>query len=247
MVAAVLGVVGYGGWFGYANYIKPGADAKQAMADLADLKAKFEEKEVALKEAAEALEASEKDNERLETSMKLLKIERRIANVTVLEKGKDDEGNPYMEVAFTEVDERGEQVGATRNYTVKGEKLYVDGWIVSFEDKYIEENDELRAASLFVFKSIYGDEEKPAEGQSLDMDTANNGPPGIYKSANKVAFEQKIWGDFWRVSNDDGLQKDLGIRAAYGFAGYVKPIEGKTYQAHIRASGGMTLTPIEEP
>ena len=247
MLACVLGVVSYGGWFGYTNYIKPGAEAKKAMADLADLKAKFEEKEAALKETAQALEASEEDNERLETSMKLLKIQRRLANVTVLETGKDDEGNPFMEVGFTEVDERGEQVGSTRNFTIKGEFLYLDGWVVTFEDKYVEGNDELRAASLFVFKSIYGDQEKPADGQSLDMNSADSGPPGIYKSAKKVAFEQKIWGDFWKVSNDEGLQKEYGIRAAYGHSSYVKGIEGKTYRAHIRASGAMTLTPIEEP
>ena len=105
----------------------------------------------------------------------------------------------------------------------------------------------MRAASLYVFKSIYGDQENPSDGQSLDMSESEKGAPGIYKSAKKVAFEQKIWGDFWKVSNDEGLQKELGIRATHGLAGYIKPVEGKTYQVHIRASGGMTLTPIEEP
>ena len=135
MLAVVMGIVGYGGWYGYTNYIKPGAQAKQAIADLEALKVKYKANE-------EALAAANKDNERLTTSLKLLKIQRRIANLTVLEKGKDEEGNPYMEVAFTEVNEQGETVGSTRNYTVKGEKLYVDGWIVSFEDKYVEQADD---------------------------------------------------------------------------------------------------------
>lgn len=240
LLVGVFAIVGYGGWFGYTNYIKPGAEAKQALADLEELKVKYQANE-------EALQAATEDNERLATSMKLLKIERRIANLTVLEKGKDENGKPYMEVAFTEVDEQGESIGATRNYVVQGEKLYVDGWIVSFDDKYIEESDELRSASMYVFKSIYGDQEKPSEGQSLDMESADGGAPGIYRSAEKRDFEEKIWGDFWKVSNDINLQKDLGIRASHGLAGYVKPEEGKTYQVHIRASGGMTLNPIEEP
>ena len=240
LLVGVVGILGFGGWYGYTNYIKPGADAKQAMADLEELKLKYQANE-------EALQAANEKNERLETSNKLLKINRRIANLTVLEKGKDQYGEPFMEVAFTEVDEEGKDVGVTRNYVVKGEKLYVDGWIVTFDDKYVENADELRSASIYVFKSIYGDQEKPSEGQSLDLESANGGAPGIYKSAKKREFEDKIWGDFWKVSNDIDLQRELGIRAVHGLAPYIQPIEGKTYQVHMRASGGMTLNPISEP
>jgi len=247
LVMGVAGAIGYGGWFGYNNYIKPGAEAKQAIADLDALKSKFSANEEALKKSKFALAVSERDKERLETSLKLLKIKKRVANLTVMEKGKDPEGNPYMEVSFTEVDERGEPVGATRIYTVKGEKLYVDGWVASFEDKYVEQADELRSASMFVFKSIYGDEERPSEGQSLDKVSANGGAPGIYKSAGKREFEEKIWADFWKLSNDLSLQKELGISAIHGMAGYIKPQEGKTYQVHMKASGTMSLNPIEEP
>ncbi len=240
LLVGVFAILGFGGWYGYTNYIKPGAEAKQALADLEALKVKHQATE-------EALEAATIDNERLETSIKLLKIQRRVANLTVLEKGKDEDGKPFMEVEFSEVNEQGDIIGSARNYVVYGEKLYVDGWIVSFEDKYVENADELRSASMYVFKSIYGDNEKPSEGQSLDMESANGGAPGIYKSAQKRAFEDKIWGDFWKVSNDIGLQEELGIRAVHGQASYIKPIEGKTYQIHMRASGGMTLNPIEEP
>ena len=246
LALVVVGGLGYGSWFGYNNYIKPGAQAKQALADLDDLQKKYAEQEVALKTSLVELEESKELNDRLETSMKLLKVDRRIANVTVLEKSMDDDG-PFMEVQFTEVDEDDNQVGISRNYTIRGEKLYIDGWVVTFEDEYVENADELRAASLYVFKSIYGDEEKPADGQKLDEATQDNRPPGIYADDQKRQFEQKIWNDFWRVSNDYHLQEELGIRASHGLAGYVKPIEGKTYQVHIRASGGMTLSPIEEP
>lgn len=240
LLVGVVGILGFGGWYGYTNYIKPGAEAKRALADLEELKLKYQANE-------EALQAANKNNERLETSIKLLKINRRIANLTVLEKGEDEYGEPFMEVAFTEVNEEGKNVGATRNYVIKGEKLYVDGWIATFDDKYVENADELRSASIYVFKSIYGDREKPSEGQSLDSESANGGAPGIYKSDQKREFEDKIWGDFWKVSNDIHMQKELGIRAVHGLAPYIQPVEGKTYQVHMRASGGMTLNPIEEP
>jgi hypothetical protein len=246
LALGLVGGLGFFGWFGYTNYIKPGAMAKQAIADLEEMKLEFERQEEALQVSEKALLATRKINERLETSMKLLKVDRRIANVTVIEKSKDDEG-PFMEVQFTEVDKDDRPIGISRNFTIRGEKLYVDGWIVSFDDKYVEDADELRAASLYVFKSIYGDQEKPVDGQKLDVASQDSPAPGIYNDNTKRDFEQKIWGDFWKVSNDSYLQQELGIRASHGLAGYVKPIEGKTYQVSIRASGGMTLTPIEEP
>jgi hypothetical protein len=261
LVVGACGVVGYGGWFGYDNYVKPSVQAKQAIADLADLKSQFAEtenalkqtaaelevSETALKQTAAELEVSQELNERLETSMKLLKVDRRIANVTVLEKGKNEDGSPFMEVSFSEVDQDGEQIGAAKNFTLLGEKFYVDGWVASFEDKYIEEADELRAASLFAFKSIYGDAEMPKNAQRLDSDSQDLGPPGIYRDEKKREFEQQIWSDFWKVCNDPYLQQDLGIRAIQGQTSYVQPLEGKTYQINIRASGGMSLKPIEEP
>lgn len=243
----LLGAVGYGGWFGYDNYIKPGAQAKQALADLADLEAEFKKQEEELLKSQTQLKVVEQLNDRLETSMKLLKVDRRIANVTCLEKGKDETGESYMEVSFTEVDENNEPIGAAKNYTVKGEKLYVDGWVVTFEDQYIEDADELRAASLYVFKSIYGDAEPPRDGQRLDSSSGDQGPPGIYADERKREFEQKIWKDFWEFSNDLELQREMGIRAAYGAAPYIKPEEGKTYQVQIRSSAGWSFAPIDEP
>ena len=247
LVVGACGVVGYGGWFGYDNYVKPSVQAKQAIADLEDLKAQFAKTETALKQTAADLEASEVLNERLETSMKLLKVDRRIANVTVLDVGKSEDGSPFMEVSFTEVDRDSEPIGASKIYTLQGEKFYVDGWVASFEDKYVEQADELRSASIFSFKSIYGDAEMPRDAQRLDSDSQGDGPPGIYRDGEKRGFEQQIWTDFWKACNDTHLQHELGIRAIHGQSSYIKAVEGKTYQVNIRASGGISLGAIDEP
>ena len=239
MLLSITGVVGYGGWFGYDNYVRPGFEAKQAKADLATIQAEYAEQ-------SEKLQQIERLNERLETSLKLLKVDRRIANVTVLEKGIGEDEQPYMEVRFSEVDEFGNVIGSPRDYTILGEKFYIDGWVATFEDKYIENADELRSASMFVFKSIYGDAERPKDGQRLDTQTAEHGPPGIYRSDRQNEFEQKIWSDFWAVCNNRDLQKELGIRASQGEAPYIVGEEGKTYQVNIRASGGMSLQLIDE-
>jgi hypothetical protein len=84
------------------------------------------------------------------------------------------------------------------------------------------------------------------DGQRLDAQTVEFGPPGVYKSERQTAFEQQIWRDFWKVCNDRQLQKELGIRASQGQASYLEAEEGKTYQVNIRSSGGMSLTPLDE-
>ena len=253
LLVGVCGAVGYGGYVGYENYVKPSQEAKQAMQDLEVLKEDFakqaeqlKQNQLQLEQTAEELKISEELNERLETSMKLLKVDRRIANITVLEKGTDDEGEPFMEVSFTEVDEHGEQVGYTKNYVIKGEKVYIDGWVASFDDKYVEQADELRSASIFAFKSIYGDAEMPKNAQRLDAESQSDAP-GIYKDSKQRDFEQKIWSDFWAVCNDNSLQEELGIRTVQGQTSYLKPELGRTYQVKIRASGGMELDPVDEP
>ena len=187
LVLGAVSAVGYGGYFGYNNYVKPSQEAKQAIADLANLKEEFTQQGIALQKTTEL-------NERLETSMKLLKVDRRMANVTVLKKSRDENGNPFLEVSFTEVNEDDEPIGSTKNFMLKGDKFYIDGWVATFEDEYIEKADELRGTSMFAFKSIYGDAEAPRDGQRLDI--ASNGVPGIYKDEHKREFEDKIWSDF---------------------------------------------------
>ena len=237
LLVGFLGITGYCGWLGYDKYVKPGIEAEAAKAQVGELTGLLE---LAQQKQAELAE----QNDRMTTSLKLLTTDRRVANVEILEKDEDEDGKPYMEVRFTEVDRAGEPIGSARDYTLYGDQFFVDCWIASFEDEYIQQADELRNASIFAFKSIYGDDEKPRDAQRLDVESSD-GPPGIYNDLRKRAFEEKIWKDFWAVCNDRGRQKELGIRAAYGQANHMVAQAGQKYQVVIRSSGGVSLTPIE--
>ena len=252
LIVCVCGVMGYFGYFGYETYIKPSQEAKQAIEDLATLKSEHEKQRNQLLESQKKLEVINQQldtanelNERLAISMKLLKTDKRVANIKVLGFDEDDEGNQLMDVSFTDVGPDGEEVGSPKTFTIKGTKIYIDGWVVAFEDKYVEEADELRGASLFVFKSIYGDGEAPRDGQRLDVDSREL--PGLYHDNRKSEFAQKIWSDFWGVSNDPHRQDELGIRASYGQATYVLGEEGATYQVEIRSSGTLGIKVVNEP
>ena len=148
-------------------------------------------------------------------------------------------------VRFTEFDEFGDPIGPSKDFTLRGDRMYVDCWIVTFDDKYVEQADALRSASMCVFKGIYGDLDGPNESQPLD-DDSSEGYPVAYSAGDRSEFADQIWGDFWRLANDEVSQKELGIRAAYGQANYMRVEPGKTYRVNVRSSGGGSLEPVEE-
>jgi len=243
MLAGVLGVLGWGGYVGYNSYIKPGMEANQAIEKLAEVEKQLAEKDAALVENKKELKVVTEEKEKLQTSLKLLKIDRRMGNIEVLEKSQNEKGEPTLLVRFTEVDELGNPVGSSRDFTLRGDKLYIDCWIVQFQDKYVEQEDLLRSASLCVFKSIFGEIDGPMGAFALDNQTQHQ--PGIYKDDEQNRFEEKIWSDFWAVSNDPSRQDELGIRASHGQANYVKAETGMVYQVKIRSSGAASLEPID--
>ena len=235
MMLAVAGGLGYVTWFGYSNYIAPGIEAKQAMAELKTLKEEFQSLET-------QLETTTAEKDRLATSLKLLKLDKRAAFVEVMEIGIDDKEQSYLEVRFTEIDPDGNPIGASRDFTLQGETFFIDTWMAKFQDRYIEEADGLRGASLFKFKRIFGDDEKPSEAQSLEHTSSE--VPEFYKQKAVSDFEKQIWSDFHAVCNDPKRQDELGIRAVGGQAPHIKAEEGRTYKVTIRATGDISLNPI---
>jgi len=235
LMLAVAGVLGFGGYTGYKKYIVPGIEGKQAMEKLASLQTKYDEQEEQLKTVSD-------QNEKLSTSMKLLKVDRRMAHITVDRKYVDESGNKMLEVSFSELDDKGKVIGSTREFTLKGDKFFIDCWVAKFEDKYIEQADPLRSATIVAFKSIFGDEMKHVDALPLDDFTK----PGVYAQTVQSAFEKQIWADFAKACNDPEVQKDLGIRAIHGSASYLMPVEGKTYELTVRSSGSISLVPLTE-
>jgi len=237
MMLAVAGGLGYVTWFGYYNYIAPGIKAKHALAELEMLKSDFQSLEA-------QLETTTAEKDRLATSLKLLKLDKRAAFVEVMEKGVDDKEQPYLEVRFTEVDPEGNPIGSSKDFTLQGETFFIDTWMAKFEDRYVEQADGLRGAALFKFKRIFGDDEKPSAAQSLEHTSSE--VPEFYKQKAVSDFEKQIWSDFHAVCNDPGRQDELGIRAVGGQAPHIKAEEGRTYKVVIRATGDISLNPVEK-
>lgn len=247
LMLAVVGVVGYGVYLGYENFVRPKIAAQL---ELAKAKKNLEKVSLELNSALKEVEVQketiivlEKEKERLETAMRLLKVDHRLARIKVLEVGTDSKiDRAYTKVEFQEVSKDGKPLGKGKVFRLSGEKIYVDCWVVKFDDKYVEESDLHRATSLCIFKSIYGNIDGPENGISLEEENAR---PVAYENGYQVSdFEKKIWEDFWKFANEPKLGKEMGIRANHGQVNYVLAEEGKVYQIDLRASDGLTIRSI---
>lgn len=252
LALVVVGVLGVGGWFGYETVNENKLTQKRlatATAELADVKGQLESaNETIVEQGAEISELNlTVEEQSLEIArLHLLKVDHRVARLRILDQFNDnDTGETFTKVSFVELDDRNEEIGAPKKYTVKGEQIYVDGWVVKFDDKYVEDADLYRATALFIFRRLYGDGQEPRGGELLDTEGS---APKIYTRGDEMSdFEKRIWDDFWSVANNKSKQDELGIHAAHGLSAHVKAKKGMTYRVELGATGDVSLIPEDAP
>ncbi len=233
ILLALLGIFAYLGYFVYAKYVQPGFEAERIRQAMNALQVRFDQQSEELAKT--------------QTALKLIKVDHRKAFIKILEKGTEqNSGEPYFDVEFIEVDKAGRAISAPRQFRLRGSLMFVDSWVVKFDDKYIEQAEDLRGASLCVFKSIWGDIDGRKEGHSLDRVDGENRT--AYETAEPMSeFERKIWEDFWEVANNPHRQAEMGIRANHGQVNYLRVEPGMVYEVDLRASDGLTLRASQEP
>jgi hypothetical protein len=247
---AIVGGLGIGGWYGYKTYNAKDLAIEEAEQQLVSMRGELEKKSVLLKEKDDTIESlnvevqkKQKEIERLDTAMRLLKVDHRVARLTVLDQVHDPDSDKVVtRLEFQELDDQAKPIDAPKQFDIPGDVVYVDSWVVKFDDKYVEAADLHRSTSLVLFRRAFGEHQKPLDGVALDE---VGGRPKVYgRSGDEMPeFESKIWRDFWSVANDEAKQKGLGIRAAHGEAPSIKVQKGKAYRVELRASGGLTITP----
>ncbi len=188
------------------------------------------------------LAAKQHELERVELALKLMKVEERVARVVVLDQTPAKAGSrATSRVRFEEVDAGGKTIGTPKEITIDGDLLYVDAWVVKFEDLYVEQGDPLRSASLVLFRRLFGEHQAPSDGVSIDAPGAR---PAAYGGATGMSeLEQTVWKEFWDFANDPRRAAALGIRAAHGEADSIKLKRGAVYTITKRSSGGLTIQP----
>jgi hypothetical protein len=252
LALVIVGVLGFGGWVGYRNYnasdraMREQSEALEtARQELAAREAALRQKDAHIADLNVTIERKDEEIAQLDTKLRLLKVDRRIAHLTVDDQRTDPEtGQTTTVITFVEVNEEGHPIGQARTFELKGDMVYLDHWVVKFDDKYVEEADLDRATSIVLFRRIFGEFQEPAQGFTIDE--VGTRPTAYGRGGQMSEFEEKIWGDFWSIANDPEQAKELGIRAAHGEAVSIKAEPGKRYQVQLRASGGLSITPLPE-
>ena len=260
LAVLMVGLISAGGYYGYRTYNARDLAMKAAEEELSTVRVQLAEKENRLEEQQRELTAKDQQitelnadikmkNEKivkLDTSLRLLKVNHRVAWLTVLEQDIDPETKQLYTIGqFVEVNDKGEKLGEPRQFRINGDVVYVDNWVVKFDDKYVEQAEIERSTSLVLFRRIFGEAQTPNDGIPLD---AVGSRPQAYGNGNQMsAFEKQIWDDFWTIANDEAQAKEMGIRAAHGEAPSMKLQKGKSYKIQLRASDGLSITPDSGP
>lgn len=245
LAMVVVGAVAAAGFFGWHKYNENDLAFSQVSSDLKKTKEELDQANDLLVKANVEIEQLNVEVEKLETARRLLKMDSRVARLRVLDKKADDAGVIHTTLEFVELDDQNLEIGKPKRITIEGEEIYVDYWVVQFDDKYVEEADIDRGTSIALFRRIFSEKRKPEDGFLLDE--PNSLPAKYAQGRVPSEFEQKIWNDFWTIAHDEKAAAAMGIRAMHDQAVAYKVETGRTYLVNLRASAGLTVVPEPGP
>ena len=264
---AIVGLISVGGWIGFRSYFADkfalmeteerlalsDAEIVRLSQDLDDKTSRIEKLDAQLtasrveaKQLARDVQEKIKEIKRLETAVTLLKVDHRLARIDVLsQQGSKEDGDLVTEFSFVEVDKDGNPLDQARHFSIEGDVLYLDAWVVKFTDEYVEQGDLLRSTSICLFRRLFGENQHPSDGFSIDP--VGSQPVAYRTDSQPSEFEQRLWSRFWDFANDPQMARKEGVRAAHGTAPYIKLRPGKRYRVQLRASDGLSIIPETTP
>ena len=224
-----LVIVGMVGWYGYYSY-----EGSREVTFLRD-------EVTALRWDKETLT---RELKRLHTALQLHKVDHRVAQLVVLDQKLVENGqNLSTTFQFVEVDEQGQGLSEAHTFSIVGDVVYIDAWVVKFADEHIEQADPFRSTSICLFRRLFGEFQTPHEGFVLDPDGSR---PVAYGHGSGLSdVERDLWSKFWYFANHPEEASKKGIRAIHGEAPSIKLEKNKLYTIELRASGGLSIRVTE--
>lgn len=175
----------------------------------------------------------------LETALRLLKVDHRLARIEILSQDVAADGTATTHLRFTELDAAGAAAGPGQETAVQGRRVYVESLVVKFGDDYVEGGDFLRGTSICLFTRVFGEDQKPNDGAPLEV--AGRRPRVYAGDEAPDPFYDDLWARFWEYANDPEAAKARGVRAIHGEAPFLEVAPGKRYLLELRASGGLSF------
>lgn len=229
-----VALIGAGGWFVYNKYYEHALELEEKDRQMAEM---AEQHQAAIAEKNAEIE-------RLDLSLKLLKVDHLMAELYVVDQWTNDDGQLMTKVEFVEVDDERHRLDRPRTFTIKGDEVSVYGWVAKFQDEYVEQGDPLRGKALYMFKNIHGSD-GTEHGHALDR--PGELPPVYNHGKQMTNLEQEIFGNFWEIANDTERAKKLGLRSIHGQAGTMKVVPDATYSIALRSTGDVDFDKLELP
>lgn len=220
VVVLLLMIVG--GWAGVSMYEKSTDEAK-------------------LREKDKVIAEVQKKNELLKLIVKRLQTDRRVARVIVTDQTEVD-GRTETTMLFAEYARDNQTILPARRFVLDGKGAHIDAYVLEFDGKYVEENDPLRGHAVALFKRIFGDNQAPSAGFTLD---SPGEVPDVYKNSDPklAALEADLWKDFWRLADDPQYRQQYGVKLAYGAGAFREEFKkGFIYELVLSPTGGLKLT-----
>jgi hypothetical protein len=247
--AAVVAMLGYGGWQVQKvvqRHEQELAERDQRIqglvSDVAQRDQRIGEQQRRIEEQQRQIEELAARVRELELALKLLKVDHRLARLTVKaqREAPAEPGGGSTDVVFQELGPDGDPLGPEQAFTLAGKVAYIDALVIKFDDSYVEHGDALRGSSVCFFRRIFGEYQQPADGFPLDSVGARPRPYGVGDDAASPV-EITLWQHFWDYANDPAAAARAGVRALHGEAPYIELRPGKSYRVELRASGGLTV------
>src|SRR5499426_1432071 len=181
-------------------------------------------------------------NQALEAAVRLLRYTERRARLVVLDQGPGPDGQIRTRVRFTELDAQGDAVGEPRELSLDGDEVYVDALVIKFEDTFVTAGDALKGKALLLFRRIFTDRRRPAEGDVLDRE--GQMPQSYAAERAPTAFERELWVRFWELANDPEEARRRGVRALHGEAVSTRLRKDRVYFITLRSTGELAIQPV---
>jgi hypothetical protein len=194
-----------------------------------------------IREQQQTILKLEQDKQRLEAYLKILKHIDRRARVEVLRQAKDQHGDLQSTIRFTEIDDTGKPVSASREITLPGQEVYFDTLVIKFDDHFVEQGDPVKGRALMLFRRVFSSTMRAEDGFVIDREGQ---APEVYAEGQDLSgFEKDLWKRFWELANNEQLAREHGVRAIHGDAPYMRLEPERVYEVSLRSTGEVIITP----
>jgi hypothetical protein len=165
VIAVVVSIAGFLGYDAYNSRFRLAEQLEQSTAEIKKNKEQITQLQNEVVEKNQQID-------KLDMSLRLMKVDHRVAEIVVLDQWKSDVANRLKtKLLFRDVDDQGNNLDPMpKVVTIDGDIVYVDALVMKFTDELVESGDPTHSTSVYLFRRLFGEHQNAADGFALLMD-----------------------------------------------------------------------------